>query len=71
MIKWRKITINWREYRLYRWLRGGLWIKHDDRGWVRGTWMRNFFADGLIYDENHCGYHRTLNGILKIEDYTE
>lgn len=73
MIKLR--AIKWREYWLYRWYKGGLWIQHDDRGWVRGQWSPRLtpsgrLEKGCIYDENSCGYHRTLRGILKIEDYT-
>lgn len=60
-----------RNFRLYRWLRGGLWIQHADAGWVRGNWISTTpLRMDWIHDERGCGYHRTLLSIVKIEDYT-
>lgn len=59
-----------RNFKLYRWLRGGVWILHSDSPeWVQGKWMdRN---RGYIYDERSHYYHKTLISIIEIEDYTK
>jgi hypothetical protein len=58
-----------RRWRPCRRLRGGLWIQHDDRGWVRGKWVGN--AGNMIYDEDGLYYRKTSLSVLKIEDYTK
>lgn len=46
---------------------GGVWVLHDDLGWVRADWTGE---PGFLYDSRGHGYHRTLISILTIEDYT-
>ena len=51
--------------KIYRWWKGGLWIKHIEGGWVQGE----LIDGGYIRDEQGRSYHHTLISILKIEEY--
>ena len=57
-----------RNFKLYRWWKGGLWILLTNQThWLRARWS----IGGFIYDERCHAYHRTSTGIIAIEDYTE
>lgn len=57
--------------RLKRAIAGGVWVLHDDIGWVRARWTDARKAGhGMLYDERGHGYHGTLLSIVTIEDYT-
>jgi hypothetical protein len=63
---------SFRNLKLYRWRKGGLWILFKDRGWVRGKFMQGGRIGGWrwLSDEDGFGYSERNVSILKFEDYT-
>lgn len=56
------------KYKLYRFLKGGLWVFFDTGDWVNTTW--SIKEKGCIYHPQDGGqFHKRFNQIKTIEDY--
>lgn len=61
-----------RNFKLYRWLKGGLWVLLDDHPhWLHAVWLDASLSGefSFIHDERGNAYHCTYNGIIKIESW--
>lgn len=59
-----------KNFKLYRWWKGGVWVMMDDGEWIHGEW-NPYLGDNEYFDPGYAVFHRTYLGILKIEDYTK
>ena len=55
------------QYKFYRLLNGGLWIRFNVGGWVSFTWIDR--EAGLIRHPQGGEFHRNFNAIEELEDY--
>lgn len=65
-IKW--IAYNLPHYKIYRFIKGGVWVLFTDGNWVKTQWIKE--QEGYLRHPQDGGtFHKSLKYIIRIESY--
>ena len=57
-------------YKLYRFLRGGLWVHFDDGSWIRCQWYYPHVGELIRHPQDGGMFSVKLKNIIKHENYS-
>lgn len=74
MIDW-TVLIPWflymrNHYRVWRFIKGGLWVHFDNGSWVHCKWYYPYVGEYIRHPQDGGMFSVKLNNIVKLENYS-